>query len=175
MPAASSRPARASSASLGLLSIAATLAPGETKLRPHAALGPVLDRSATTPPPGQGLHDCEPEACPTRAYPSGASAREAVEEGRFLSRRQTWPFVEDGDPRAPVGLSPVDGHGRGSRRIVESVLDQVVQHDCKVFVGGLDDDLAVPREHELLLSCLRAGLPALLRLSRRVREGDWLA
>jgi len=115
------------------------------------------------------LHDrqAEPRARPLAAR---AAAGEAVEQRRLLTGREARALVEDGQPglvavAAPVDLDP---GGRGAH----GILDQVVEQDRQVLLGGCDRRVAAAREHELAAVLLRGRRPALVGTLRRAGERD---
>jgi hypothetical protein len=55
---------------------------------------------------------------------------------------------------------------------VQRVLDQVVEHDRDVLVGGVGNRVAVALVHEILASLIGVRAPALLSAPRRVGERD---
>src|SRR4029079_1632399 len=77
---------------------------------------------------------------------AGAAAGEAFEQLVLLARGQPRAFVEDSEPAFAVGLAPLDRDL--ARRVMERVLDQVVEQDRHVSLGGGNRDVAVAAQLE---------------------------
>src|SRR6185369_16345100 len=79
-------------------------------------------------------------------------------------------FVEDSEPAFAVGLAPLDRDL--TRRVMERVLDQVVEQDRHVFLGGGNRDVPVAAQLERAAFPLRTRSPARLGALRGPGQRD---
>ena len=101
--------------------------------RRRAVALPGADRRRAAPAPRERLDDREAEP---GAGAIGAAAPEALEDAPLLTRRHAGALVEHSEAAVRV---PGHRHGRPGRRVDKRVLDQVVERDRDVLVGGADE------------------------------------
>jgi hypothetical protein len=93
---------------------------------------PIGDRRRAAPTPRERGDEREPESGAGSAA-AAASAREALEDPFLLAGLEARPLVEDREIGMVVVAAALDGY-RAAGRVVECVLDQVVEDDREVFL-----------------------------------------
>src|SRR3954447_19217352 len=89
------------------------------------------------PPARRGARDGQPEAAAARALAAGAAAEEAVEDALLLARLQAAPAVGHRE-QSPARLgAQLHADGSPGRRVLDRVLDEVVEHHGDVLGRNL--------------------------------------
>src|SRR5262245_29829632 len=134
---------------------------GQGDLCAHAPLAGVLDPGGAPSAASQCRHDrqAEPGAVASTASPIEPLERAVGQLG------VDWPgLAEHGQPARAVDAAGLDGHGRAAWRVLEGVLDQVVENRRELRLPGEDDTAPVLMEQDLVAALVGRTAPALGRI-----------
>jgi hypothetical protein len=138
----------------------------------RGTVGPIGEPCLAPPAARERLDDRQTQAGPAGSAAGCAAAGEALEQLGLLALGKAGALVEHGDPCLTVAGSPLDGHRRRCWRVVERVLDQVVEHDREVLLRGADDRVAVSAQDEVLLAARGPAAPAVVSALGGVGQRD---